>query len=176
MKRSDIDQPRCYFDKYIDRVEDADLFEAFETSVEQIKQIDRDSLHRLGNTVYADGKWTSKGIFQHLIDAERILAYRALRIGRNDAAGLSGFDEAIVAANVSTKERNLESLIDEMLLVRDTTRLLYLSFDDTALLRHATINGNQMSTLAYGFTILGHQKYHFDLIEEKYFPLLNQII
>ena len=40
---------------------------------------------------YAEGKWTIKEIIQHITDTERILAYRALRISRNDSISLIFF-------------------------------------------------------------------------------------
>jgi hypothetical protein len=171
MKKSDINQPPCYFDKYIERVDDLDIFEAFKQSQIELENLDLDRFHQIGDAIYAEGKWTIKDIFQHLIDAEHILSYRSLRIGRNDKTELPGFDEALLAANVSTKDRNLESILDELKLLRKISEYLFESFNDEAMQRSAVINGNQMSVLAYGFAILGHQKYHLKIIEERYLPL-----
>jgi hypothetical protein len=171
MKKSDINLPPCYFDKYIDQVEEIELSEAFKLSEVEIEALDLDTFNRIGNAVYAAGKWTIKEIFQHLIDTERILAYRALRIGRNDKTPLSGFDEAALAAHVSTENRRLESIIAELQIVRRATALLFESFDDEALQRLGLAADKQLSALAFGFTILGHQKYHLKIIAEKYLPL-----
>ena len=171
MKKSDIDQPRCYFNKYIDCVEDIELMDAFDASVSEIQNLDVALLHRVGDKVYAEGKWTVKDIFRHIIDSEHILAYRSLRIGRNDKTKLPGFDEALLAANVSTAGQSLESLLEEIQIVRNGTKLLFRSFDDGSLQRSLLNNGVLMSSLAYGFTIIGHQKYHLKMIEEKYLSL-----
>lgn len=171
MKKSDINQPSCYFDKYINCVEDIEIFEAFKQSQIELENLDLEKFHQIGDAVYAEGKWTIKDIFQHLIDAEHILSYRSLRIGRNDKTALSGFDEALLAANVNTKNRSLESIVSELKLLRKTTECLFHSFDADAMQRFAIINDNQMSVLAYGFTILGHQKYHMKIVKEKYLPL-----
>ena len=40
-----------------------------------------------------DDPQTVKDILQHLIDAERVFAYRALRFARNDKTELHGFEE-----------------------------------------------------------------------------------
>ena len=172
MKKSDINQPPCYFDKYINYVADVELFEAFKQSQLELEQLDLEKLDHIGEGVYAEGKWTIKDIIQHLIDAERVMAYRALRIGRNDQTELPGFDQDLLAANVNTRRRSLKCLMDELTLLRKTTVQLFESFDEVALHRYTVINGNQMSALAYGFAIPGHQKYHLTLIEEKYLPLL----
>jgi hypothetical protein len=173
MKKSDINQPPCYFDKYINCADDIDIAEAFKQSLAELDALDVTKLKQLGNAVYAEGKWTIKDIFQHLIDAERILAYRSLRIGRNDKTPYSGFDEALLAANVSTVNRSLESIVAELKTVRTATALLFESFTDEAVQRFIFSNDKQMSALAFGFTIVGHQKYHLKLIEEKYLPLLR---
>lgn len=172
MKKSDINQPPCYFDRYINHVEDIELSEAFSQSLAELDGLDLEKLGQIGGDAYADGKWTVKDVFQHLIDGERILAYRALRIGRNDKTPLPGFDEALIAANVNTRERDLADIVDELRLVRQTTERLFRSFDDEALHRFTDINGNRMSALAYGFSILGHQKHHLKVVKEKYLPLL----
>jgi DinB superfamily len=168
MKKSDIHQPPCYFDKYLSQVEDIELAAAFQYSQTQLEAIDLAKWNRVGNAVYAAGKWTIKDILQHLIDTEHILAYRALRIARNDPTPLTGFDEAVLAANVSTAHRTLESLIDELKLVREVTALIFATFNDEALLRPGIASGIQMSALAFGFTIVGHQIHHCKIINEKY--------
>jgi hypothetical protein len=174
MKKSDIKQPPCYFDKYIDCVENVEISDAFKQSLAELDNLDLDKFKRIGDAVYATGKWTIKDILQHLIDSERVLAYRTLRIGRNDQTELPGFDEALFAENISTENRSLESIIAELKIVRTSTGLLFESFDDEAMQRFLNISGNQMSALAYGFAMLGHQKYHLEIIEERYFPLVNQ--
>ena len=42
---------------------------------------------------YAKGKWTIKEILIHVIDTERVFAYRALRFARNDPQNLPGFEQ-----------------------------------------------------------------------------------
>lgn len=143
------------------------------TQKAEIVQLDRARLEQVGDAVYADGKWTIRDIFQHLIDAEHVLSYRSLRIGRNDPTPLPGFDQDLFAENVSTRGRRLETLVDELKQLRIATSLLFRSFDREALQRSANVNGNQMSVLAYGFAILGHQKYHLRIIQERYLPLIG---
>lgn len=172
MKKSDINKPPCYFDKYIDCCDDLEILQAFDDSIKELETIDLATFNTVGDKVYATGKWTIKDIFQHLTDCEHILAYRALRIGRNDKAKLQGFDEQILAQNVSTENRTLASIIEEMKLRRQVTRLMFESFSDEALQIIGYSSDLQMSALAFGFTIIGHQKYHLKIIAERYLPLI----
>ncbi|MCU0238890.1 MAG: DinB family protein [Pyrinomonadaceae bacterium] len=171
MKKSDINQPPCYFDKYIDCVEDGELLQAFDESIKELETLELATFNAIGDKVYATGKWTIKEIFQHLIDCEHILAYRALRIGRNDKTKLQGFDQDVLAANVSVQNRNLQSLIEEMKLRRKVTKLMFETFTDEHLQIIGYSSDMQMTALAFGFTIIGHQKYHLNIIAERYFSL-----
>ena len=172
MKKSDINQPPCYFDRYINYVADVDIVDAFKQSLSEIDGLDIAELDQIGDATYAEDKWTIKDILQHLIDVEHILAYRALRIARKDKTPLPGFDEAELAMNAHPERRSLSELIAELKVVRQATSLLFASLDDEALQESAVISGNQMSALAFGFTIVGHQKHHLRIIEEKYLPLV----
>lgn len=173
MKKSDINQPPCYFDRYMSYVADIELFEAFDQSLTELEALDLSRLKQVGDAVYAAGKWTVKDIFQHLVDAEHILSYRALRIGRNDKSLYTGFDQDLLAANVSTNHRSLENIVEGLKLLRQATRFLFGTFTDEAMQRFTVVDGKQMSALAFGFTILGHQKYHLRVLEERYLPLAS---
>lgn len=174
MKKSEINQPPCYFDRYIDYVEDIDIVAAFRESLTEIDRFDLSELNKIGAATYAEDKWTIKSIMQHLIDVERILAYRALRIARNDKTPLPGFDEAQLAMNARAERRRLEDLLAELKVARQATSLLFESLDDEALQQSAIVSDKQMSALAFGFTIVGHQKHHLKIIEEKYLPLIER--
>ena len=102
------------------------------------------------------------------------MTYRALSFGRNDVFILPGFDENVYAKNVNTKKRSLKSLIAELKLVHKSSIALYKSFDKKALKRIGTMFKSDMSVLAVGFMLAGHQKHHLGIIKERYFPLLNR--
>lgn len=174
MKKSDINQPPCYFDRYIAYVDDIEIVDAFKESLTEIDSLDLPMLAAVGDATYAPEKWTIKSIIQHLIDVERILAYRSLRIARNDKTPLPGFDEAVLADNANVEKRTIESLMSELKVTRNATLLLFESLDAEALRRDAIVSDKQMSALAFGFTIVGHQKHHLKTIVEKYLPLIRQ--
>jgi len=173
MKKSDINQPPCYFDRYMSRVDDIEISDALRRSQTELENLDLEKPGRLGDVAYAEGKWTVKDIFQHLIDAEHVLSYRALRIGRNDETILPGFDQDLFAANVSTKGRSIEKIVNQLKLIRKTTESLFETFDQAAMLRSTAISGNQMSVLAYGFAIVEHQGHHLEIIDKRYLPFVT---
>ncbi|WP_367770012.1 DinB family protein [Flavobacterium sp. WC2421] len=117
---------------------------------------------------YAEGKWTIKDIIQHIIDTERIFAYRALRISRNDKTPLPGFEENHYVDNTNANERNLQGLLTEMAVVRQATLSLFKSFSEEQLLRTGTASNTSISVRAIAFIIIGHQKHHQKVYQERY--------
>lgn len=117
---------------------------------------------------YDTGKWTIKEIIQHLIDSERIFAYRALRFSRNDQTELAGFDEKSYADNSNGNQRHLKDLLMEFSLVRHSTLALFKSFSKEALTRTGKANRFEMSVRALGFMIIAHQEHHKKIFQQRY--------
>ena len=117
---------------------------------------------------YAEGKWTIKDIIQHVIDTERIFAYRALRISRNDATPLPGFEENDYVENTKANERGIQDLLAEFSAVRYATLFLFKSFSEEQLKRMGTASGTAIFVRAIGFIIIGHQKHHQNVFQERY--------
>ena len=173
MKKSAVSRHPTYFDTYINQVDDIDLSEAFLQSIAMLDGLDLAKLQALGDRVYAPGKWTVRDQIQHLSDCERVFAYRALRFARNDRTSLPGFDENMFAEYAGANTRPLEDVLVELRGVRESSRLLFQSFDENALRRTGVMFHAELPVLAVGFTLIGHQNHHFRIMAERYFPLLN---
>lgn len=117
---------------------------------------------------YEENKWTILDILLHLIDAERIFAYRALRIGRGDKTPLAGFEENDYVPNANANSRTIESLLEEYQLVRKSTLILFKNFTNDQLAFLGTSSDNVISVRAIGFLISGHQNHHLKVIKERY--------
>lgn len=162
-----------YFEKYINQVGDLELSQAFDESVKQLDRLDTNLLARLDGKRYAPGKWTVKETIQHIIDWERILSFRTLLFARKEGSIPQSVDGDLLAANMKAGQRAIDSLIDELKITRLSTKALFESFDDETL-QNTGINWQyEISVLAVGFTILGHQIHHLKIIAEKYYPLLD---
>jgi hypothetical protein len=173
MKKSDLNPMPAFFDRYINLVEDIDLADALDKySPENIYQ-DLDALKTLEDRVYAPGKWTVRDIIQHVIDNERIMAYRAMRFSRNDNTALPGYDEELLGANTIANQRPLDELREEFVLVRAATKYLFKGMNREMLLRSGVAYKSEISALALGFVIAGHPIHHMNVIRERYFPLLT---
>ncbi|MDQ3918964.1 MAG: DinB family protein [Acidobacteriota bacterium] len=117
---------------------------------------------------YAPGKWTVKEVLAHVVDDERIYAYRALRFARNDQTELPGFEQDAYAVHSGANRRTVESLLREFAAVRRSTVALFDSFDDEALARSGVADGKRSTVRALAYHIAGHELRHFNIIKERY--------
>jgi len=117
---------------------------------------------------YADNKWTIKEILVHIIDDERIYAYRALCFARNEKTKLPGFEQDDYVVFSNANERSIENILREYGAVRRATITLFESFDDAALLRAGTANNNKATVRALGYHMAGHELHHINIIKERY--------
>lgn len=153
---------------YINAAGEGNLCEDLEISLHDFIRFVQDIPMDKFDYHYAEGKWTIKEIIQHIIDTERIFAYRALRISRNDITPLPGFDENDYASNTNANERHLQSLLTELSIVRQSTLALFKSFSEEQLKRIGIASNNEISVRAIGFIIIGHQKHHQKVYKERY--------
>ena len=103
-----------------------------------------------------------------MLDAERIFSYRALRFARNDRTPLSGFDEKEYATQLNATGRSLKQIGDEMQHLRTSTVDMFESFTEEMLARKGTANNNELSVVALGIVIAGHETHHCKVLTERY--------
>ena len=117
---------------------------------------------------YAEGKWTIKEILAHVVDDERIYAYRALRFARNDKTELPGFEQDDYARHSGANERDVRDILREFAAVRRATISLFEGLGREALLRAGVADGKVMSVRAAAYHIAGHELRHVNIIKERY--------
>lgn len=170
MTKAHINPMPGFFDRYIKLAPDGELNDALAAGARLETLLPVQTLENLGDYRYAPGKWTAKDIVQHLIDTERIMAYRALRFARNDQTRLPGFEEDDFAQYAQASRRSLSDLYDEYALQRQSTRALFRSFDAEMLQRTGICFNQTISVLALGFVLVGHPIHHARVIQERYVP------
>jgi uncharacterized damage-inducible protein DinB len=153
---------------YINAIENVELLEELEISLHDFIRFVQNIPMDKFDYRYAEGKWTIKEIIQHIMDSERIFAYRALRISRNDKTPLPGFDENEYVENTNANTRGLQELLTEFSAVRHSNLLLFKSFSEEQLTRMGIASENEVSVRALGFLIIGHLKHHQRVFEERY--------
>jgi uncharacterized damage-inducible protein DinB len=121
-----------------------------------------------GSHRYAEGKWSIREVVGHLIDAERIFSYRALRIARGDTTPLAPFDENAYTAAAGSDARPLRDLRDELRAVRASTTWLFASLSAEAWTRVGIASGKAISVRALAYIVTGHAIHHQRILAERY--------
>jgi hypothetical protein len=174
MNKSNIIPLPKFYDRYIHIVEEENLLDALEASLEVLENIDWDIYNAIGKQVYSENKWTLNEVYQHLLDNERVQAYRILRIGRNDLSDRMGYDENAFADNSNANKRTLKDIVAESILIRKTSLMMIQGLNRDMLHQKANCSGIEISGLALGFQIVGHQIHHLNVIKERYYPLVTK--
>jgi uncharacterized damage-inducible protein DinB len=158
-----------FYRSYIENVEDEyTLLEELEISLHRFIKFVQDIPMDKFDYRYEEDKWTIKDIIQHIIDAERVFSYRALRFARNDSSELPGFEENNFVKAANANSRSVMDLLTELSALRHATIYLFKSFKEEHLLNIGIASNNPMSVRAIGFVIIGHQNHHQRIFEERY--------
>ena len=121
-----------------------------------------------GQFRYAAGKWSIKDLVNHLSDAERVFAYRLLRIGRGDQTPLPGFEENDYAAAAGADRRPMTAVLAEWAAVRDATSALAQSLREADWSRRGTASDAPATARALLYIILGHTEHHIAVLADRY--------
>lgn len=168
MKRPQINEHPAYYTHYIGLVKGDNILKQLEDQVIDIQAIISEIPEEKENYAYAPGKWTIKEVLGHIIDTERIMAYRALRFARKDKTALPGFDENEYVANSDYNKRTLYDIAHEFAIVRESNLALFKHFNEEALDQRGTANNNEATVRAILFMIAGHANHHLNVIKTKY--------
>ncbi len=168
MPKPNLQEVPPFYHNYINLVPTNNLNEAFAAHASTLYILLKNLTEEKWNYRYAEGKWTIKEMVQHIIDTERIFAYRALCIARGEAAPLPGFDENSYAAASKGDKREIGGLLDELKVVQTSIQLLFESFEEEQLKAVGNANGKPINVNAIGFITIGHALHHKNILQERY--------
>lgn len=157
-----------YYERYVKLVESHDVVGALRGQIEDSLATLRGVSAEASLARYAPGKWSMREVVGHVIDAERIFAYRALRFGRGDRTALPGFEQDDYIPAARFDRRPWPDLLSEWEAVRRTSVLLFEGFDDEAWVRRGVASENEMSVRGVAYVIAGHERHHMGVLREKY--------
>jgi len=157
-----------FYAGYVASVRDGDICEIVREAKEELAATLGGIPESRGDYRYADGKWSIKTVIGHIIDAERIFSYRALRLARGDKTPLPGFEENSYAITARSDERTVADLVSEMLDIRTSTIRLFDSFPDDAWNRSAMVSVGEVTVRALAYITVGHARHHLNVLRERY--------
>ncbi|MCZ7609125.1 MAG: DinB family protein [Ignavibacterium sp.] len=157
-----------YYQPYIDLIKGDDIFRVLVEQNLESQNVLNSFPESKGNFSYAEGKWTVKEVIGHLMDTERVFAYRAMCIARGETKPLPSMEQDDYVKNGNFNNRQLFDLIYEYRLIRESNILLFGSFDKSVLKNKGNVNGNSTTVLAMIFMTAGHEKHHLNILMERY--------
>ncbi|HST52413.1 MAG TPA: DinB family protein [Pyrinomonadaceae bacterium] len=158
----------AYYGKYIALVEGGDIVETLERQSVDTLALLRGIKEERESFRYEPGKWSIKEVAGHLIDAERIFAYRALAIARGEQKPLPGMEQDEYMAHADFDSRTLADLAEEFEHVRRSNVLMFRNLDAEAWSRRGTASDNEVSVRALAYIIAGHEAHHIRILRERY--------
>jgi len=165
MKKPENGTYGSYYQRYVESVENPIL--SLENSLNSFEIIKKHWVQH-ENYAYAPNKWTVKALFTHIVDTERIMSYRFLRVVRGDKTELPGFDENLFAENSLENNIGFEETIEDLILVRKATLSLFKNTNDKFLDNQTIASEKPVSARALIFITAGHEKHHFSILKERY--------
>lgn len=156
------------YQNYVAAVQTEDITGFLETQKAEMLEFLHHIKWEKWEQAYATDKWTLAEVVIHMIDTERIFAYRALRIARGDTTPLPGFDQDPYVPNSGAASRTPASIVDEFSAVREATIHLFKNFTDAMWQRRGTAANAEVTVTALAFIVGGHAAHHLKVIQERY--------
>ncbi len=157
-----------YYEGYINLVEGDDINKILALQSIETQAVLNSFPKAMGDFSYQPGKWTVKEVVGHLIDTERVMAYRAMCIARDEKQSLPGFDQDEYVKSGNFSNRGLFDLVYEFRLLRESNILLARGFDAEFLNKRGIANNNEVTVLGLLYIIAGHEKHHMNILLERY--------
>ena len=164
----DASEYASYYGRYITLVAGNDVVAALEDQPRETLALLSGLTEEQGDYRYAPDKWSIKEMLGHVIDAERVFSYRALRFARNDGTPLASFEQDDYVRAGGSAERRLADLIEEFVCVRRATVWLFRALSPEAWMRRGVASDNPVSVRALAYIVAGHELHHRTVLKEKY--------
>lgn len=157
-----------YYQPYIDLIEGEDIINILSYLNKEISDVLNSFPQSKGNYSYSQGKWTVKEVVGHMMDTDRIFAYRTLAIARGEKQPLASYDQDEYVKKGKFNLRELSDLTYEYRLLRESNILLFKGFDQSVYFNRGIAAEKEVTVLALMWIIAGHQKHHLNILKEKY--------
>lgn len=162
------DEYGAYYASYIARLPDGDICDQIAQQTDAFCALLAPLSAEQANFRPKPDDWNILEVIGHITDGERVFAYRALRIARNDSTPLASFDQDLFVANGNFSSRTLGDLLDEFVTVRRSTLSLLHTLSSEAWLRRGTASDNPISVRALAYIIAGHELHHVADFRQRY--------
>lgn len=167
MRRPDPSEHAPYYRPYIDLVPEVDILAAMESQRAEFAAFLKGVPDDAGPIKHPPYTWSVNQVLDHIIDSERIFAYRALRFARGDSTPLPGFDEQIFAREAQSDRCRVRDLAAELDLARRSSIAMFRRVPENAWTREGVANNNRVTVRALAWVIVGHARHHLNILKKR---------
>jgi len=159
-----------YYGRYISLVPQGDVRGELEAQRREIGTLLASIPEGKAGFRYAEGKWTIRDLVGHVIDTERLFAFRALTFARGDAGPLPGMEQEPwqKAAEAGIGGASIADLANELDATRRGHVLMFQRLAEPDWLRTGTASGFPVSVRALAHMVVGHARHHMNVLKERY--------
>lgn len=157
-----------YYSPYVNLVPSGDIVDLLTEQINTTMTALKDITETQAQFRYGTDKWTIKEVIGHMADTERVMAYRLLCFARGDTAPLPGYDDNLYVRHGSFNQLALQTLLENLSIVRKSTISLLTSLDTTAWGRSGNANELDISVRAIACIIAGHELHHLNILRDRY--------
>ena len=168
MERPDKSEYDPYYERYISLITEDDPIAALAAQPTELQDMFTALPDEKGTYRYDDGKWSIKEVLGHLIDGERIFAYRVFRIARADETPIEGFEQDGYIENAHSNDRSFGGLLEEFNLLRRANLIFFDHLRDEQWRFVGVANNARISVRAIAFIMAGHVRHHTNILGERY--------
>ncbi len=168
MKRPERNEYDPYYETYVSLVESDDIVDALAAQPTKLQDLITALPEEKGEYAYEDGKWSIKEVLSHLIDGERMFAYRLFRISRGDKTPIEGFEQDDYNENAQANSRSFGEILEEFSLLRRANLMLIKNLNDEGWSRIGTANNVEITSRALIYIMAGHIEHHLGILKERY--------
>jgi DinB superfamily len=167
-QRPEKNEYNPFYETYVSLVPETKILPALESQIEQTRVLissitEEKSLYR-----YGPDKWSIRQVIGHMIDGERVFAFRAFTFSRADTVQLAGFDENQYVSKADADQVLLTDLCAEFVALRTANVLMFKHLNPQAWTRDGIASDNRITVLALAYIMVGHVRHHSRILQERY--------
>ncbi|MFC0270751.1 DinB family protein [Metabacillus herbersteinensis] len=166
--RPEKNEYASYYQTYVNLVPEGELTIILSQQVEETLSLVKDISDAQALFKYASEKWSIKEVVGHIADTERIMGYRLLAIARGETVSLPGYNDNQYVTNALFDKQSINDLLQNLVVVRQSTLHLIKNLTDEALVRRGLANNSEVTVRALATIIAGHELHHRQIIKDRY--------
>ncbi len=168
LKKPAINEYASFYETYISKVPDENLLGFLDSQLKEYENIIQNCTPENLDHRYEEGKWTIREVIVHVVDCEKIFAYRAVAGLRGEKQGIPGFDQNEYAANANVSHLTKQDLLDLLTTTRKSCIVLFKTVADDDWTKTVNASNYDASIRALAYMIAGHAEHHLRILKERY--------